>query len=132
MLYTMESAARLGLPCIVLRSAKPDQRVFIADGPLLDSALANPRLPQAPGRPGTAYALYPVPLAPRDHDGRDGAAVCAELALHWKAGGRANVGLDARDVVRRQTGLPWVKPSPNMPDLTSALFYPSLVAFEVA
>jgi uncharacterized protein YbbC (DUF1343 family) len=29
-----------------------------------------------------------------------------------------------------QTGLPWVRPSPNLPTLTSALVYPSLVAFE--
>lgn len=29
-----------------------------------------------------------------------------------------------------ETGLPWVRPSPNLPDLTSALLYPALVAFE--
>jgi uncharacterized protein YbbC (DUF1343 family) len=29
-----------------------------------------------------------------------------------------------------QTGLPWVRPSPNLPTLASALVYPSLVAFE--
>jgi uncharacterized protein YbbC (DUF1343 family) len=29
-----------------------------------------------------------------------------------------------------ETGLPWVRPSPNLPTLTSALLYPSLVAFE--
>jgi len=29
-----------------------------------------------------------------------------------------------------ETGLPWVRPSPNLPTLTSALVYPSLVAFE--
>jgi uncharacterized protein YbbC (DUF1343 family) len=29
-----------------------------------------------------------------------------------------------------QTGLPWVRPSPNLPSLTSALIYPALVAFE--
>jgi uncharacterized protein YbbC (DUF1343 family) len=28
------------------------------------------------------------------------------------------------------TNLPWVKPSPNMPSVTSALVYPSLVPFE--
>jgi len=28
------------------------------------------------------------------------------------------------------TGLPWVKPSPNMPSLQSAMLYPGLVAFE--
>jgi uncharacterized protein YbbC (DUF1343 family) len=29
-----------------------------------------------------------------------------------------------------ETGLPWVKPSPNMPSLASALLYPSIVPFE--
>jgi uncharacterized protein YbbC (DUF1343 family) len=29
-----------------------------------------------------------------------------------------------------ETGLPWVKPSPNMPDLQSALLYPGLCLFE--
>jgi uncharacterized protein YbbC (DUF1343 family) len=29
-----------------------------------------------------------------------------------------------------ETGLPWVRPSPNLPDLTSSLIYPSLVPFE--
>jgi uncharacterized protein YbbC (DUF1343 family) len=29
-----------------------------------------------------------------------------------------------------RTGLPWVKPSPNMPTLQSAMLYPGLVAFE--
>jgi len=28
------------------------------------------------------------------------------------------------------TGLPWVKPSPNMPDLESALHYPGICLFE--
>jgi uncharacterized protein YbbC (DUF1343 family) len=35
-----------------------------------------------------------------------------------------------RDVWFDLTGLPWVKPSPNMPTLQSAMLYPGLVAFE--
>jgi len=30
------------------------------------------------------------------------------------------------------TDLPWVRPSPNMPNLVSALFYPALVPFEAS
>jgi uncharacterized protein YbbC (DUF1343 family) len=30
------------------------------------------------------------------------------------------------------TDLPWIRPSPNMPNLTSAVFYPSLVPFEAS
>ena len=29
-----------------------------------------------------------------------------------------------------ETGLPWIRPSPNLPTLTSTLLYPALVAFE--
>jgi uncharacterized protein YbbC (DUF1343 family) len=36
----------------------------------------------------------------------------------------------ARHLWFDQTGLPWVKPSPNMPSLTSALLYPAIVPFE--
>jgi uncharacterized protein YbbC (DUF1343 family) len=35
-----------------------------------------------------------------------------------------------RDMLYDQTSLPWVKPSPNMPDLESALHYPGLCLFE--
>lgn len=35
-----------------------------------------------------------------------------------------------RSVLFDQTGLPWVKPSPNMPSLESALLYPGLCVFE--
>jgi len=36
----------------------------------------------------------------------------------------------ARGTLYDRTGLPWVKPSPNMPDLESALHYPGLCLFE--
>lgn len=35
-----------------------------------------------------------------------------------------------RSVLYDQTGLPWVKPSPNMPDLESAMHYPGICLFE--
>ncbi len=35
-----------------------------------------------------------------------------------------------RDLFYDQTNLPWVKPSPNMPDLESAMHYPGLCLFE--
>lgn len=35
-----------------------------------------------------------------------------------------------RDMLYDKTRLPWVKPSPNMPDLESALHYPGLCLFE--
>lgn len=47
----------------------------------------------------------------------------AELHVVPMSGWRREMWFD-------QTGLPWIRPSPNLPSLTSALLYPSLVAFE--
>jgi uncharacterized protein YbbC (DUF1343 family) len=47
----------------------------------------------------------------------------AELHVVPMAGWRRTLWFD-------ETGLPWVKPSPNMPSLTSALVYPAIVPFE--
>jgi uncharacterized protein YbbC (DUF1343 family) len=99
-----------------------------AEGPLLDSLLANPADP-APGRPGRAYALYPMPL-------RHGLTM-GELAKWLDAELRLAADLHVIQVEgwRRsmwwdETPIPWVRPSPNIPTLTSALLYPALVAFE--
>jgi uncharacterized protein YbbC (DUF1343 family) len=97
-------------------------------GPLLDTALANP-YPPTPQRAGRAYALYPVPL-------RHGLTM-GELAKYYgrEVGIRARLHVIpmsgwSRSMWFDDTGLPWVRPSPNLPDLASALIYPSLVAFE--
>lgn len=127
MIYTMRSAARLQKPIIVLDRPNPITG-YIIEGPLLDSALANPNDP-APGRPGQAYALYPTPL-------RHGMTM-GELARFFNEELKIRADLRVvpmqrwrRDVWFDRTGLPWVKPSPNMPDLRSAMLYPGLVAFE--
>jgi uncharacterized protein YbbC (DUF1343 family) len=127
MVYAMRTSARRHLPLIVLDRPDPIDGVHV-DGPMLDTALANPENP-TPQRPGKAYALYPFPL-------RHGMTM-GELALFYNE----TLGIHAPLTVvpmrgwRRamwfdQTGLPWVRPSPNLPTLTSALVYPSLVAFE--
>jgi uncharacterized protein YbbC (DUF1343 family) len=127
MLYSMRAAQRTGKPIIVLDRPNPITGFFI-EGPMLDSALANAQDP-APGRPGLAYALYPMPL-------RHGMTI-GELALFFneELGIRSNLHIVPMQGWRRElwfdrTGLPWVKPSPNMPDLHSAMLYPGLVAFE--
>lgn len=127
MVYSMRASARLQKPFIVLD--RPDPLTgYIIEGPVLDSALANPEDP-APGRPGLAYALYPIPL-------RHGMTI-GELALYYNDVLKINADLHVvpihgwrRDVWFDLTGLPWVKPSPNMPSLQSAMLYPGLVAFE--
>jgi uncharacterized protein YbbC (DUF1343 family) len=126
-LYSMRAAARRQLPIIVLDRPNPLGGVQV-DGPLLDPALANPNEPTA-ARPGRAYALYPTPL-------RHGMTM-AELARFFNA--KLGIGAQLHVVPMAnwgrerwfdQTGLPWVRPSPNLPTLASATTYPALVPFE--
>ena len=129
MIYSMRAAARLQKQIIVLDRPNPITG-YIIEGPVLDSALANPNDP-APGRPGQAYALYPMPL-------RHGMTM-GEMARYFNEELKIRADLRVvpmqrwrRDVWFDLTGLPWVKPSPNMPDLKSAMLYPGLVAFEAS
>lgn len=127
LVYSLRAAERTGIELIVLDRPNPITGAR-RDGPMLDSSIANPEEPTA-ARPGRAYALYPFPL-------RHGMTM-GEMALYYNT----TLGIGARLRVvpmsgwRRttwfdETNLPWVKPSPNMPTLTSALLYPSLVPFE--
>ena len=125
--YAMRAAARNHLPILVLDRPNPLTN-FHADGPVLDPTLANAN-ESSPGAPGRAYALYPAPL-------RHGLTM-AELARFFNA--ELHIGSDLRVVPaanwRREwwydeTALPWVRPSPNLPSLASAVLYPALVAFE--
>ena len=126
-LYSMRAAARRGIPIIVLDRPNPISGVR-PDGPILDPAIANPEEPIA-GRPGKAYALHPVPLR---H-----ALTMGEMARYFNAdlriGARLHVVPAAgwrRSMWFDQTGLPWVRPSPNLPALASATTYPAIVPFE--
>ncbi len=127
MVYAMRASARVHKPIIVLDRPNPITG-YIIEGPVLDSSLANPEDP-APGRPGQAFALWPIPL-------RHGMTI-GELALYYNDVLKIGADLHVipvqgwrRDVWFDLTGLPWVKPSPNMPSLQSAMLYPGLVAFE--
>ena len=127
MVYAMRAAARRHLPIIVLDRPNPITGDHV-DGPMLDTALSNAE-EHTPQRPGKAYALYPFPL-------RHGMTM-GELALFYNSVLGINAPLHVIPMTgwrRRmwfdQTGMPWVRPSPNLPTLTSALVYPSLVAFE--
>ncbi len=127
LVYALRSAKRNGKQLIVLDRPNPLNGLK-HEGPMLDSAIANAEEHRT-DRPARPYALYPFPL-------RHGMTM-AEMALYYNDVLR--IGADLRvvpmDGWRRSmwfddTGLPWVKPSPNMPSLTSALLYPALVAFE--
>jgi uncharacterized protein YbbC (DUF1343 family) len=127
MVYSMRASARAQRPIIVLDRPNPITG-YIIEGPVLDSSLANAADP-APGRPGQAYALWPMPL-------RHGMTI-GELALYYNDVLKIHADLHVvpvqgwrRDVWFDLTGLPWVRPSPNLPSLQSLMLYPGLVAFE--
>ncbi len=126
MVYAMRAAARVGIPFIVLD--RPNPILGRAEGPLLDSALANPEDPSAERR-GQAYALYPAPLRHGMTMGELARFYAGELRIPVRlhvipvAGWRRNMWWEA-------TGLPWIVPSPAMVSPASALSYPALVAFE--
>lgn len=127
LVYSLRAAKRAGIVLIVLDRPAPITGIC-CQGPLLDSALANPE-ESTPIRPGLAYALYPFPL-------RHGMTM-GELARYYN--GELKIGARLHVVPMRnwrrsmwydETPLRWVRPSPNIPSLTSALLYPALVALE--
>lgn len=126
MLYSVRAAARRGIPVYVLD--RPNPLGGRSEGLLLDAAIANPDDPTA-ARPGRAYALYPAPL-------RHGLTM-GEMARWFNADLGINADLHvipmegwSRSMWWDDTGIPWVRPSPNIPSLTSALLYPALVPLE--
>lgn len=127
LVYAMRAAARNRKPVIVLDRPDPLTGSFV-EGPVLDTALANPADP-APGHPGLAWALYPIPL-------RHGMTY-GELARFYNA--ELHIGADlhvvpahgwTREVWFDRTGLPFVAPSPNLRSFESVMLYPALVPFE--
>lgn len=129
MLYAMRAGERNSIPVLVLDRPNPISGSR-TEGALLDSALANPN-ESSPTRSANGFALYPMPL-------RHGLTM-GELArlfhAQLKLGTRLTV-VPMRNWRRQMwfddTSLPWVKPSPNMPNLTSAILYPALVPFEAS
>jgi uncharacterized protein YbbC (DUF1343 family) len=127
MMYALHAAARRNLPIIVLDRPNPISGDHV-DGPMLDTASSNPNEPTQQ-RPGKAYALYPFPLRHGMTMGELARFYNSVLGIHAQlhvvpmAGYRRSMWMD-------DTGMPYVRPSPNLPTLASALVYPSLVAFE--
>ncbi|HTJ20887.1 MAG TPA: DUF1343 domain-containing protein [Gemmatimonadaceae bacterium] len=127
MIYAMRAAARRHLPIIVLDRPNPITGMHV-DGPMLDASLANAE-EHTSQRSAKPYALYPFPL-------RHGMTM-GELALFYNSVLAINAPLHVvpmtgwrRAMWLDEAGMPWVRPSPNLPFPQSALLYPSLVAFE--
>ena len=116
MAYAMEAAGAQGIPFVVLDRPNPI-RGDVVQGNVLDTAYS------------TFVGLYPTPM-------RNGMTV-GELARLYVGEFGIDVELHVvpvdgwrRDMPFDETGLPWVAPSPNIPDLASALAYPGTCLFE--
>ncbi len=120
MSLAMESGAECNIPFIVLDRPNPINGRAL-EGPVLDANYAS------------FVGKYPIPVR---H-----AMTAGELARmfngeHWLAGGvQANLSVVPmlnwkRSLWYDQTDLPFIKPSPNMPDLPTATVYPGLCLLE--
>jgi len=115
-LLALEACKAHGTSVILLDRPNPIAGELV-QGPILDTAL------------GSFIGMLPVPL-------RHGMTL-GELARFGND--RLGIGADltvvpvvawTRDRWFDETGLPWVRPSPSMPDLESATHYPGTVIFE--
>ncbi len=129
MLYAMRAGERRNIPVLVLDRPNPISGTR-TEGALLDSALANPN-ESTPERPSNAFALFPMPL----RHGLTMGEMARLFQAQLKLGTRLTV-VPMQNWTRQmwfdETSLPWVKPSPNMPNLSSAVLYPALVPFEAS
>jgi uncharacterized protein YbbC (DUF1343 family) len=127
MLYAVRAAGRANIPVLVLDRPNPITGTH-TEGAFLDTSLANPE-ESTPTKRANGFALWPMPL-------RHGLTM-GELALYFKATLDLKAELHVipmrnwrRAMWFDQTGLEFIKPSPNLPNLTSILLYPALVPFE--
>ncbi len=116
MAHAMEAAGEQGIPFVVLDRPNP------VGGTRVQGNVLDPRFASFVGR-------YPIPMR---HGMTPG-----ELAVLYTSAFGVDVRLHVaplqgwrRDMLFPETGLPWRPPSPNMPDLESALHYPGTCLFE--
>jgi uncharacterized protein YbbC (DUF1343 family) len=115
MTVSMDAASAAGVPFLVLDRPNP------LGGPVQGNVL-DPEFASFVGR-------FPIAM-------RSGMTP-AEIAGYYAAEFGEEVELLVvpvdgwtRDMAFEETGLPWVKPSPNMPDVESAMHYPGTCLFE--
>jgi len=127
MVYAVRSAAEHHIPVLVLDRPNPITGEHV-EGPVLDSTVAYAGS-DAPARRARPTALYPIPMRHGLTMGElaryynDVLGIHADLHVIPMTGWRRSMWFD-------QTGLPWVRPSPNMPSMASATLYPGLVWLE--
>src|SRR5437773_5962411 len=115
----MRTASRTGTHVIILDRPDP-----------VGGALVQGNVRARMGDPDSAFSgfmpvamRYGMTLGELARLANDVMAIGADLVVVPAAGWSRGMFYD-------QTGLPWVKPSPNMPDLESALSYPGTCLFE--
>jgi uncharacterized protein YbbC (DUF1343 family) len=122
----------IGTTVQLMRDAtRAGKRVIVLDRPdPVDGMAVQGNVRARAGDPDSAFSgfmpvamRYGMTLGELARLANDALAVGTDLvvvpALGWN-----------RTMFYDQTGLPWVKPSPNMPDLESALLYPGTCLFE--
>lgn len=118
--FAMEAAAENNIPIIVLDRPNPIAGLYI-DGPITDDSLKS------------FVAFAPIPIA-------HGMTV-GELAKMYNEQGwlknkiKANLTVIKmkgwkRNLWYDETNLNWIKPSPNMPTISTAIVYPGTCLFE--
>ena len=127
MVYTLRSAARNRVSILVLDRPNPVTGTHV-EGPIVDSALTSGD-DDTPAKRAQPTSIFPIPLRHGLTMGElarfynDALHINARLTVIPAAGWRRAQWFD-------ETGLPWVRPSPNMPSITSATFYPGMVVLE--
>jgi len=118
--YAMQAAAEEGIPFWVLDRPNP----------LTGSQLTGPVLREGHE---SFVGLYPIPVRYGLTSGELALMIAGEGWLEMPDGFEPRVirmqGWE-RDMWYDQTGLPWIAPSPNMPDLATATVYPGLCLVE--
>jgi uncharacterized protein YbbC (DUF1343 family) len=116
---------------LLREAARTHTRVIVLDRPdPIGGMLVQGNVRARAGDPDSAFVGF-LPVAMRygmtfgelARLSNDVLAIGAELVVVPAAGWHRSMAYD-------QTGLPWVKPSPNMPNLESAFHYPGICLFE--
>lgn len=125
MVFAMQAAGKAKIPVLVLDRPNPITGTH-TEGAILDTALAELT---NPARTSNGFSLWPMPL-------RHGLTM-GELSLYFKSVLKLDTQLHVipmrnwrRAMWYDQTGLPFVKPSPSLANLSAELMYPALVPFE--
>jgi len=127
MVYAMRAAAQQHVRVLVLDRPNPITGLHV-EGPILDTSFAYAGS-HSSARAATPTAIYPIPsrhgltMGELARFYNDVLALHADLHVIPMTGWRREDWFD-------QTKLPWIKPSPNMPNLTSATLYPGVVWLE--